>query len=89
MRLKEVFAVFISVCVFHVFSASVQSQTHKCGIQSKAAQPVGSAFSFGGVKLKQKEFKFPWLVALHDSSTNSFFCAGSLISKKHVLSGKS
>lgn len=35
-----------------------------------------------------KSVSFPWTVRLVNRRTNTFFCVGSLISAKHVLSGK-
>lgn len=40
---------------------------------------------FGGEKAEKGEF--PWLVALFHREVDIFFCSGSLISNKHVLSG--
>lgn len=42
---------------------------------------------YGGEKLSKNDVEFPWLVAFHHKSLDQFFCAGSLISAKHVLSG--
>ena len=41
----------------------------------------------GGRKV-EKRSKWPWLVAFVYSEGSEFFCAGSLISKRHVLGGK-
>lgn len=43
---------------------------------------------YSGSPLRREEYEQPWLVALHNRILNSFFCAGSLISNKHVLTGK-
>jgi Trypsin len=40
---------------------------------------------FGGNEVKKNSW--PWLVALFNRKNEKFFCAGSLISKRHVLSG--
>lgn len=36
----------------------------------------------------KEEYEQPWLVALHNRIRDNFICAGSLISNKHVLTGK-
>lgn len=43
---------------------------------------------FGGEKLLKDDHEFPWLVAMHHRVQEVFFCAGSLISVNHVLSGE-
>lgn len=44
-----------------------------------------SGLIFGGEKMSRGEF--PWMVAFHHIEFDQFFCAGTLISKKHVLTG--
>lgn len=44
---------------------------------------------FGGYHVPTKDkFEFKWLVALHNRVNDNFFCAGSLISQQHVLTGE-
>lgn len=44
---------------------------------------------FGGYHVPTKDkFEFKWLVALHNRVDDYFFCAGSLISPQHVLTGE-
>lgn len=81
MRLKEIFVVLIAICVVYVDYAHAET---KLGGQSVSN---GSKI-FGGEKLEKANFEFPWLVAVVLRSPKSFLCAGSLISEKHVLSGK-
>lgn len=45
-----------------------------------------SGMMFGGVQTQKNEW--PWLVAFFFQPDNIFFCGGSLISIKHVLSGE-
>lgn len=40
---------------------------------------------FGGVEVKKNSW--PWIVALFNRPKEKFFCAGSLISQNHILSG--
>lgn len=82
MRQKVLFVIIIAIFIFCVVSGQVRNEINKCGVQS-------SSFAtriFGGVETEKNEF--PWLVAIHHRAARSFFCAGSLISAKHVLSGK-
>lgn len=48
-------------------------------------------FSYGGGTIVGGEFikkgEWPWLVALFESKSRSYFCGGTLISEKHVLTG--
>lgn len=59
----------------------VQTIHFDCG-----AKFEGIGTIFGGEKAEQNSW--PWLVAFLYVPKNSFFCGGSLISKRHVLSGK-
>lgn len=44
---------------------------------------------FGGQRVpKKEEFESRWLVAFHNRLADHFFCAGSLVSTAHVLSGR-
>lgn len=40
-------------------------------------------------QLLASAWKYPWLSAFVDKQSGLFFCAGSLISSKHILSGQS
>lgn len=81
MSLKIYFALFI---VISCFAASSTSEAeYECGIKPL----VLSSRSFGGYRIGRNEW--PWLVALMHAQLDIFFCGGSLISRKHVLSGKS
>lgn len=78
------FVLFTSI---YIARSLTGSEFQRCGLKrslNKSAS-VGSRI-FGGEKLDKIEF--PWLAALHHRSLRSFFCAGSLISSNHVLSGK-
>lgn len=81
MEFKIKFVVLIVICVllFKCVLAQSKGQSQSVDVDSRI---------FGADKLTKDEFKFPWLVALHHRFLRSFFCAGSLISEKHVLSGK-
>lgn len=52
-----------------------------CG---KRLSAVGTVF--GGKEVQKSDW--PWLVAFINRQTDIFFCAGNLISNKHVLSGE-
>ena len=49
---------------------------------------VATGLKVGGSKIERGEF--PWMVALLSKLTNppTFFCAGTLISSRHVVTGK-
>ena len=78
MKFKEVL-----VIVFFLFVIFVQSNpTPRCGKKNGVQGSV-----FGGESTKPNTW--PWLVAfLHRKKLkNTFFCGGSLVSVKHVVSG--
>lgn len=75
MRVKVTVAVLISLCSMCLLYYAITSYiTYEVS---------------AGEKLANDEIEFSWVVALHKRSSRSFFCAGSLISAKHVLSGNS
>jgi len=54
-----------------------------------ALAPCGIVKLSRGLIIGGKEVKrhaYPWLVALHSSELESFFCAGSIVSTRHVVS---
>lgn len=42
---------------------------------------------FGGQKMNKTDLPWPWLTAFMHIPEQNLFCAGSLISQKHTLSG--
>jgi secreted trypsin-like serine protease len=79
MKLKEL----LSFLVILVIQSSAKSNTRKCG-----TSVVGGGNLSGGQDTKRHSW--PWLVALQyqrHENFGQFFCAGSLVSAKHVLSG--
>lgn len=52
-----------------------------CGRRSGV---VGTIFGGNSVK----KHSWPWIAAFYDRTVDTFFCAGSLFSTKHVLSGR-
>jgi secreted trypsin-like serine protease len=77
MKFKESFVIFVAICC--IFVAGEESKY--CGRKFSA-----SGLIFGGNKTQSNEW--PWLVALVNWPKNEFFCGGSLISSKHVVSGE-
>lgn len=65
---------FVTLITLCLVSQYVQADSGECGRISDSLQDANS---------------FPWTVELVNRRTNLFFCAGSLISSKHVLSGES
>lgn len=57
-------------------------QTPSCGVPYKE----GTGLIIGGRNLERASW--PWMVALLEKSSGTFFCAGTLISKTKVVSGK-
>lgn len=76
IKLKESFALIIVTC----FLSEAQSVTF-CGQRNAVIGTI-----FGGEEVSRNAW--PWLVAFHNRLKKKFFCAGSLITEKHVLSGK-
>lgn len=81
MRFKEKFVLLFVIFVCWVNFVQAKSE---CGVPNL----VLVSKIFGGEQSVKEEFSFPWLVALYHRFARTFFCAGSLISEKHVLSGK-
>lgn len=67
--------------LIEVFLAACAPRNEFCG---RRAGVVGTIF--GGSAVKKNSW--PWITALFDRAEDKFFCAGSLINSKHVLSGK-
>lgn len=78
MNLFGVFSLFLISCEIFVASSS---QVQPCG-QRKG----GGGNIIDGIKAKKNEW--PWLVAFVKVPEGKFFCGGSLISDKHILSGE-
>lgn len=70
-----------TLVVVMFFSGIFGVLSEECGVR-KAFQ----ATIVNGEAAEKGEF--PWMVAFIHKLKNRFFCAGSLISKQHVLSGK-
>lgn len=81
MKIIGVFVALVTVCIiFEVAEANLEN--------CKASRIVSRIF--GGVKVRKgkcRKTEVPWLVALYNRQYGRFFCAGSLISEKHILSG--
>lgn len=78
MNFKGFLLVLIVTCEVYGQSRIVQ----KCGIKNRASERI-----VGGNPVT-KQGEWPWLVTFFYKFTGSFFCSGSLISQKHVVSGK-
>jgi Trypsin len=90
MRFQLICLIFVAICYICVEGQSVRE---KCGRKLSASGQV-----FGGRKVQNamriiggervQSNEWPWLVVFVYSSENEFFCAGSLVSSKHVISGE-
>lgn len=82
MRLFEALAIFAINCLALI---SCDNRNFKCGVQRTV---LGSKL-YGAEEFDSKEdLDFPWVVGLHQRKLETFFCAGSLVSDRHVLSGE-
>lgn len=64
---------------FLLFTNVVQAQ--ECGnVKYTSGLIIGGEYA--------KRGQWPWLCAIHDSTSDEFFCGSTLISKKHVLTGE-
>lgn len=76
IKFIDLFLITVGVCC----AIEVLDENQQCG------QRIGfEAYIYNG-KLTKKD-EWPWLVGFVYQEYNSLFCGGSLISKKHVLSG--
>lgn len=67
--------------IFLIFVAFTKAKNREnCGRRSGFIEN-----SFGGEEVRRNSW--PWLVAFVYWQNEKFFCAGNLISEKHVLSG--
>lgn len=64
--------------IVSAFAVIVESQ--ECGVVKYTSELI-----FGGQT--SKKGAWPWLVALHDMTTEEFFCGSTLVSDKHILTG--
>jgi hypothetical protein len=62
-------------------------QRGRARVQFKCGQKHSTAgFIFGGIPAKPHDW--PWLVAMIYTPYDQYFCSGSLVSRKHVVSGE-
>lgn len=71
--------IFLSL-VLSCLVCAIEAQ--QCGYGKSSFSP----FVVGGGA--SKKGNWPWIVALTHKMNNQFFCGGSLVSAKHVLSGE-
>ena len=79
---------FLLLIILNVseLNATVPQQKNVDEVCGKSAQ--GTGFIVNGKEFKRGEF--PWMVAMLNKLENpaQFFCAGTLISTRHVITGK-
>jgi hypothetical protein len=80
MRFLEVSVISVTAFVV-VVSGNPATTVQKCGLRS-----VGEGNVWGGENTKINAW--PWLVAFLYRPFEEFFCSGSLITAKHVVSGE-
>ncbi|CRK96187.1 CLUMA_CG009616, isoform A [Clunio marinus] len=71
-------SISLKLCVL-LYLFLIQQIYSQCGQQKILVSRI-----FGGDSTQPGEY--PWLVAFYERRSNTFFCAGSLISQKHILS---
>lgn len=71
---------FSFICLILIFVVS-KASNEECGKRKGFV-----ALSFGGEQARKNDW--PWLVAFIHREKNQFFCGGSLLGRKHVLSGE-
>jgi secreted trypsin-like serine protease len=82
MNFKGLLVVFVSISVISTSaSENTTSKLSSCGLK-----PPGSGNVYGGNHTKSNSW--PWLVALRFKPTNDFFCGGSLIAARIVVSSE-
>lgn len=80
MRPKKFVFLVIWSCL--AFKLSLGALEDECGHGRTKVLP----FVIGGERAKRNDW--PWMAAVIDRKNDEFVCGGSLISEKHVLSGK-
>ena len=79
----------ILLLLYFVLPQLVLGVTEKCGNPKNARiQSYRTSRMVGGEDFKRGDF--PWMVALTRNSNNKdpdFFCAGTLVSNRHVITG--
>lgn len=76
MKFGDFLLIFVVIC--GVFG-QLQGNNQECGMKFLAR-------IVGGTSVNQAEW--PWLVAFVNTFYERFFCSGSLVSTKHVVSGE-
>jgi hypothetical protein len=80
MKIENMFVLLITF--FVTFACVSADPVGKCGRRTN----VGLGNVFGGAHTRANSW--PWLVALKHRYTEKFFCGGSLVSERHVISGE-
>jgi secreted trypsin-like serine protease len=73
---------FKSIFYFVFFMIDLSKSSEICGIKTVVLDDR----VLGGNKMMRGDW--PWLVAFAHQVKNTFFCAGSLISNRQILSGE-
>jgi secreted trypsin-like serine protease len=81
MKLNNFLVIFVGISV--IFADASETTTRRpfsCG-----RRPAGGGNVYGGNHTRFNSW--PWLVVLRFKPTNAFFCGGSLITERHIVSG--
>jgi secreted trypsin-like serine protease len=66
---------------FYLIFIELSRTSENCGNRRGVA-----LLSIGGKQSEKNQW--PWLVAFVHTQANTFFCGGSLLSERHILSGE-
>lgn len=83
MTLSNVCKIVSLIIIVSKIVKGIPSYVGYCGTQNETS----NIRIFGGEEIQKEKNEFPWVVSFHLRTQETFFCAGSLISDKHVLSG--
>lgn len=83
MTLSGVCKIVSLIIIVSKITKGIPSYEGYCGTQHE----MSSNRIFGGEVIQKENNEFPWVVSFHLRAKETFFCAGSLISDRHVLSG--
>ena len=86
MILKQNFLVFFAL--INIFCQTEAENRKEYEMLNEIEEDFEVSFRMVGGDSVVDRTKWPWLVAFTHNEGNNYFCGGSLISKRHVLSGK-
>lgn len=88
MKIFEICAIFFAILVIYGLAHPTKDQNQVFNQLNCGKRSVATGNVYGGEQIRVNSF--PWLVAFihRDKRTRKYFCGGSLVSPKHVVSGE-